>query len=92
MNNFAVRFLYEVFFELMICSLINLTSIAAGGVFGWFISLMTVIVAIVAIAFTISLLCKNGPYIDNTYAQGSFMGSYWGKRELHLDIYCQTMS
>jgi hypothetical protein len=32
------------------------------------------------------LYCKNGPYLKNTYARGSFCSSLWGVRPLNSRI------
>lgn len=63
MNNFMIRFLYEVFFEFAICAMINISDTNSGGIDQWLISLAALIVIGVALLAVMSLFCKNGPYI-----------------------------
>ena len=63
MANFMTRFALEAFFELMVCSMINLTSMEAGGFFWWFVSLATLCAGLVAMIFVVLLYFKNGPYL-----------------------------
>jgi len=68
MNNFMIRFLYEIFFELAICAMINFSDQKAGGVAQWMISLATLITLGGALLTIMSLFCRNGPYIKDTFA------------------------
>lgn len=86
MNNFMVRFLYEAFFELMICAFINVTNQEVGGLVWWVTSLAVIIVSSFVLLAVFSLFCINGPYVRDTYAKGSFMASFWGPRALHQDV------
>ena len=86
MNNFMVRFLLEVFFELMICAMINVTSVTASGMTWWFISLLTLVAGAVALLAVASLYIKRGPYISDTYAPASLVDSFWGVRHLCEDV------
>ena len=63
MANFMTRFALEAFFELILCSMINLTSMEAAGFFWWFFSLMILCAGLVAMVFIIHLYFKNGPYL-----------------------------
>ena len=63
MSNFMTRFALEAFFELMLCSMINLTSMEAAGFFWWFVSLMILCAGLVAMSFIVYLYFKNGPYL-----------------------------
>lgn len=86
MNNFMVRFLLEIFFELMICAMISITSLAGDNNFWWFISLLTLVAAAVALLTVASLYLKRGPYVKDTYRPSSFISSYWGLRPLDDEI------
>lgn len=86
MNNFMVRFLYEIFFELAICAMINVSNYQAGGMVQWFISLIVIVSITLTLLAIMSLFCKNGPYIHDTYARSSLLGSFWGRRALHEEL------
>ena len=76
MSNLMTRFFIEAFFELMICSFINMSEQGGpGGSFWWAISLITVCCCIVGTLFVFSLYFKNGPYHKNSYVQGSLLKS-----------------
>ena len=78
MNNFMVRFLYEVFFELVLCALINLSasaSSAPGGNGTWTLSMITLIVGTLTILAFSSLYFRNGPYLKNTFEKGNLCQS-----------------
>ena len=85
-NNFMVRFTYELYFELMICAFINVSSLSGGSIFWWTFSLLVILVGVCGLLVFASLLCSNGPYIDGTYAPNSFIESFWGVRHLHEDV------
>lgn len=81
-----VRFLYEMFFELAICAMINVSNNEAGGTFQWLISLIVIVALTLTLVATLSLFCKNGPYIHDTFQQSSLLASFWGRRKLHEDL------
>ena len=62
--NFALRFFYEIFLEVCICSIINLTEKSG---FQWVLSFISLIGILVFIGFLISLFFYNGPYIKGFY-------------------------
>ena len=96
MNNFMVRFLYEAFFELVLCALINIStssSGAPGGTGTWLLSLLVLISAIAAIAFIFTMYFKNGPYVSGTYETGSVLASFlWGVRPLDPQMLQSALS
>ena len=67
-NNFMVRFLYEIFFELMICAFINVTNQEVAGMVWWIVSFAVIVVSIFSLLAIFSLFCFNGPYVKDTYA------------------------
>lgn len=82
MNNFMVRFLLLAFFELLICSFIQLSDLnGPGGAFWWFIALVFVVASCAAIVGVAMLLFMNGPYVTS-YQPDSLLASFWGIREL----------
>jgi len=81
-----VRFVYELFFELMICAFINVTNQEAAGFGSWLTSLAVIIVGCTLTLAVFSLFFYNGPSVSETYAKGSLMASFWGTRQLHEDV------
>ena len=81
-----VRFLFEAFFELMICAFINVTSQEVVGVAWWIFSLAIIIVTFFVVCAVLSLFCLNGPYVRDSYSRGSLLASFWGTRVLHEDV------
>jgi len=86
MNNFMVRFVYEVFFELMICAFISVTNQEAAGLGQWLTSLAVIIVGCFFTLAVFSQFFSNGPYVRDTHAKGSLLASFWGVRALHEDV------
>ena len=86
MNNFAVRFALEVYFELMICAMITLSSPSEAGIAWTFFSLGCLMFAGVSTLALVSLYFRGGPYVAESYAPASLLGSVWGVRPLHEDI------
>ena len=86
MNNFMVRFIYAVYFELMLCAFINITSQSGSSLFWWIFSLMTFVAGIGSLLTLLSLFFCNGPYMVGTYAAGSLLKSFWGVRSLDSDF------
>jgi hypothetical protein len=88
-SNCLVRFIYQIFLEVCICVLINITVINKDSFQSgllWMASLI-IIVAIAAILLLMTtLFWLNGPYVPETYEQGSLVKSYWGIRPLSKDI------
>lgn len=88
MNNFMVRFLYEAFFELCLCALINVSTMTSGpgGMGTWFMSLIVLIACMTAMLAVFSLYFRNGPYLNGVYQKGSILTSFWGVRPLSEQI------
>jgi len=81
-----VRFLYEIFFELMICAFINVTNQEVAGMIWWIVSFAVIVVSVFSVLAILSMFCFNGPYVRDTYASGSLLASFWGARALHEDV------
>ena len=64
--NIALRIFYEIFLEVCICSVINLTQKSG---FQWVLSFISSIGILVFIGFLISLFFYNGPYIKGFYSK-----------------------
>ena len=86
MNNFMVRFIYAVYFELMLCAFINITSQSGSSLFWWIFSLMTIVAGIGSLFTLLSFFLCNGPYMVGTYEAGSLLKSFWGVRSLDSDF------
>ena len=91
MTNFGVRFMYEVFFEICLCFMINLAFIdfdqQKGGnsneLAAWIFCLCLAVIAFIAlIAITVLFWSKTGPSLLQSFARGSLWGSIWGTRTL----------
>lgn len=87
--NFNLRFVYMLFFEFFLCSMLHLvsrqessspqTSIAA---IVW-ISVLLILISLCAlVCFVFSRFFVNGPFIKGSYKQKSLTGSFWGVRPL----------
>ena len=87
MSNFTVRFAYELFFEIFLCALINVSAFSVGAGNGnWIVSLFALLACAAAIGFMASLYCKNGPYVAGSYAKGTFFSSFWEVRQLNAEV------
>lgn len=82
LNNFVVRFLLEVYFELMICAFITISSPSSAGSTWWLISLACILVSLATMVGLVNLFFKNGPYIEDSYEKGGILESFWGRRHL----------
>ena len=52
----------------------------------WIVSFAVIVVSTFSLLAILSLFCFNGPYVQDTYAQGSLIASFWGARALHEDV------
>ena len=87
--NFIVRFLYEAFLEVCLCTMITITvfdvsSFTAGA--RWITSLLLTVGIVASFIFLLKLLRKDGPYISGYYKKGSFLKSRWTIRKTHKDV------
>ena len=95
MTNFLVRFLYEAFFELMICAFINLPGLkqVPGSSVWWAISLGIAIAGIATTVLLFSMCVRGrGPNVRDTYEQGTLLKSFWGVRELDRSLKQEILS
>ena len=93
MNNFALRFFYEIFLEVCICSTINLALAnfdAFSPGFQWILSCITVLGVFVFIGWLISLFFVNGPYINEFYGKGTVLESLNWVRPINPEFYAQN--
>ena len=88
MTNFCVRFLYEVFFELSLCIMINISFMDSDSGEPWIAAwIFCIILAMIAIStlicITVLFWSSKGPSIKDAFAQRSFWSSIWGLRSLN---------
>jgi len=89
MVNFCVRFLYEVFFELTLCVMINATFVdfdsRGSHVASWVLCLFLALLATIALVCITLLFWKDGaPSVRGTFEKRSFWSSLtWGQRMLN---------
>lgn len=88
-TNFALRFFIQLFFEICICSLVNLALVdfedTSPG-FQWILSLLAMIGICVYLAWLVSLFFVNGPYLDNFYVKGTALQSIFHARPFNLEF------
>lgn len=90
MTNFCIRFLYEVFFELTLCIMINIAYVDASQtstqIATWVFCLLFGLVAIVALICITSLFWGFGapPEVSDSYEKNSVWSRLtWGRRALN---------
>ena len=69
-NNMLIRVFYEVFFEVCLCIMINLTAInflEAEKTITWFVTLLIAVVAFISLCILTFLFFCGGPYVRNSY-------------------------
>lgn len=70
MTNFMVRFLYEIFFEICLCLMINAShydSDSGSDTVSWFICILLAALAFVALVMISFTCCCEGPYVKDVY-------------------------
>ena len=90
MTNFTVRFLYEIYFELCLCVMINASFVDKNDdsqVTAWVISLILAVLAFGALITITVLFWKHGPAVKQSYEQKSFWSSFWGYRPIRREMH-----
>ena len=86
MTNFCIRFLYEVFFEICLCIMINASFVdfdSKSQLIAWGICIFLALVTFIAlIAITVLFWKKGGPSVRDAFEQRSLWSSFWGTRPL----------
>lgn len=85
-NNFLLRFFYELFLELCICSLINVALVdwsASSPSLQWALSCLVLAAIFVYFCWLISLCFCRGPYLSGFYHRGTAISSFWGPRRVN---------
>ena len=88
MNNFMLRFFYELFLEVCLCALVNVAltdfdSFSPG--LQWVLSCVVLGGIFVYLCWLLSLFCCKGPYLPGFYKKGTSVGSLWKGREVNMD-------
>ena len=79
-NNFFVRLIYELFFEICLCTMISLAISVPEDWVPRGVAVGFTLLASVPLLLLCCLCCRNGPYIRNSYEPGSLLKSYWAFR------------
>ena len=79
-NNFFVRFLYEVFFELALCLMISLSMSGAISSFEMAVCCILAVASIAVICILTVMCFKGGPYVAHSYERHSLRKSFWHMR------------
>ena len=69
-NNMLIRVFYEVFFEVCLCIMINLTAIdfiRAEKTISWFLTLLVAVIAFLSLCILTFLFFCGGPNVPNSY-------------------------
>jgi len=84
--NFKLRFLYEVSFEICLCTIIYLSHKEQKS-FGiiFVVSVLFAVGLATFLIFCLSLGCCHGPYVKDSYARGTFWSSFWAIRPINED-------
>ena len=84
-TNFKLRFLYEVSFEVCLCTVLYLAYAKNGEhETGFIVSLVVLGLVLFLILFCMMLGCCYGPYINKSYARGTVMRSTWQIRPINV--------
>ena len=67
MANFSLRFLYEIIFEICLCTILYLSLTENTSTAVLAICIITVIAIFVSLIFCLSRACTNGPYVKQCY-------------------------
>lgn len=85
-NNFALRFFYEMFLEFCLCVLINISihKTDSFSSFGqWVLCIIFACVILGYMAWLISLFFYNGPFLENFYFKSTFFKSFMMARPIN---------
>ena len=73
MSNFTLRYFYEFFFEVFLCTLIHLVTVDKEYNSIQILSVIILIASVVLIGFTLTLFVKGGPYVPNSFDKSSLL-------------------
>ena len=87
-NNFLIRFLYEVFFEVSICLMLSFTILDLNNLknsWEWGLTVGLAVLALICLCLLSFLCFKSGPYVKGTYESRSLAKSFWHFRSIRAD-------
>ena len=82
MTNFAIRFLYEVFFELCLCIMINLSYVDSQQSVYWIMSFVLSMLTLAALVWITIQFWNSGASMRGVFGKNSLAASFWGIRLL----------
>ena len=88
MTNFTVRFLYEIFFEIILCLMINFSYAdlsSSSQVASWIICIILSVISCAFIMAITLLFWRGGPDLKNSYQKRTLIQSIWGWRPINRD-------
>ena len=90
MTNFTIRFLYEVFFEVCLCIMINASYVdfdSGSQLTAWSLYLFLATVSFITLIVITMLFWKKkgGPQVRDAFEPKSLWRSFWGTRPLSVD-------
>jgi len=88
MTNFIVRFLYEIFFEIVLCLMINVSFLdyeSSSQVANWLLCIAFVVVALASLVAISLLFWIGGPDLKDSYEKRTLLQSFWGRRPMNHD-------
>ena len=86
LTNFAIRFLYEVFFELCLCIMINLSYSDAQESTYWALCLVLSLATLAALVWITVQYWNRGASMQGVYGKRTLISSFWGIRLLDKDV------
>lgn len=93
MTNFMVRFLYEIFFEICLCLMINASYVdidsdsSGSDTVSWLICIALAALAFVALVMiSFTCCCNGGPHVKGVYQRKTLLPSFWGHRPLSQEL------
>ena len=88
MVNFLIRFLYELTFEICLCSIMYISYADfendTTNSFTVIVCIAVLLVLFASLLFCGSLAIKNGPYVAKCYQKGTLLQSFWSIRPINI--------
>lgn len=79
--NFGIRFAYMVFFELILCVIINVSVVdfeLNESLLLWLTAYFLITLVVLSIGMLTYLFYRGGPYIEHTFKDKRLVSSFWG--------------
>ena len=88
MANLTVRYLYEIFFEIILCVTINVGFAYQGNdmvKYGYLLSIVLIILITLVLILMSLQICMRGPRVEGSFEKSSCSRSCWGYRPLRTE-------